>query len=371
MGMNLLSMLRRGHPSQWQGYAESVPPQVSPTPLATPWWLMRQAGRYLPEYRAVRQTAGSFMALALNPHLAEAVTLQPLARFGMRGAILFSDILMVPYGLGRNVTFTAGEGPEVAPVNTLATAQALTWQPARIAPVLATVRGLRQQLEAHYPATTLIGFAGGPWTVGLYCCPGEHTKGDGWGQQVQWLTAHPDIAQTLQEKLLAATTQYLVAQAHAGAAVLQIFESWAQSAVDFEAQVARPLQQLVQNVRAQAPGVPIILFPRVGADLAAFVHVVKTCQPDGVGIGHELDLTAVMAALAAAGCYPTLQGNYDPSRLATLPPAQITAEVSSMVRLGQTWPGGYIANLGHGILPHTPIDNVVAFAAGVNAVNTP
>jgi uroporphyrinogen decarboxylase len=314
-----------------------------------PVWMMRQAGRYLPEYRAVREKAGGFLDLCFNPELAAEVTLQPVRRFGFDAAILFSDILIVPLALGRKVEFLVGEGPKLEP---LADGEALaslheTVDSKVLAPIYETVSRVKSQLDTK---TTLIGFCGAPWTVATYMVAGEATP----DQAPARLFAHRDPANFAQliNLLVQASIEYLVGQLKAGAEVVQIFDTWAGvlGPDQFERWCIEPTKAIVDGVRKQIPGAKIIGFPR-GAQAMALPYVVLT-GVDGIGIDwtFEREIARDMLQPRAA-----VQGNVDPLALLAGGEA-LDREVDAVMNtLGN---GPLIFNLGHGILPPTPIAHV-------------
>lgn len=331
--------------------------QASPVP---PIWLMRQAGRYLPEYRATRTAAGSFLDLCYNPALAAEVTLQPIRRYDFDASILFSDILVIPDALGQIVRFVEGEGPRLDPIRSQAELTRL--KPgnadgqAKLSRVLETVARLRQDLPRK---TALIGFCGAPWTVATYMVGGEGSSDQAAARQ--W--AYRDRAgfQTLIDILVEASVEYLSGQVKAGADTLQIFDSWAGSLPDdeFQTWVIAPTRRMVAGLRARHPEIPVIGFPRgAGSQSLGFfretgVHAIScdTAMP--------LD---DMARLQAAGAL--VQGNLDPLLLVAGGPA-LDARVDLMLEKLTGRP--YIFNLGHGIVPETPPENVARLVDRIRA----
>jgi len=310
-----------------------------------PAWLMRQAGRYLPEYRAVRADAGTFLDLCYTPRFAVEVTLQPIRRFGFDAAILFSDILVIPHALGRDVRFEAGEGPRLDPIAEQEIASlTVDAVEAHLAPVFETVATLRARLP---PETTLLGFCGAPWTVATYMIAGRGT--DDQAPAKRWAYTKPEALDRLTDVLVEASTRYLVAQLRAGADAVQIFDTWAGSldAPAFDRFVAGPTARIVQGMRAAVPGARIIGFPRgAGAKLGAYV---MRTGVDAVGLDWSVD-----PAFGATMPCP-VQGNLDPMRL-----LGATGEIDSAVeRLFAAMRGRpYVFNLGHGITPDAPITAV-------------
>jgi uroporphyrinogen decarboxylase len=323
-----------------------------------PIWLMRQAGRYLPEYREVRAQAGSFLDLCYNPVLATEVTLQPIRRFGFDAAILFSDILVVPDALGQKVSFEEGRGPVLEPLRDGKDLARLNMDRfhERLAPVYETIGRIKDALP---PETALIGFAGAPWTVASYMVEGgssrDFAKAKGWmyGRVVDFAA--------LMSLLVEATSQYLIRQVEAGAEVLQLFDSWAGalSHPDMRHFSLAPLRQIVANVHAVHPSVPIILFPRgIGAGYLDFA-VEKFAQ--GLSLDPSVPLEWARDHLQSHAC---LQGNLDPQLLAA-GGRSMSAGVARIVnRLGK---GPFIFNLGHGIVPETPPEHVAELVKLVRA----
>jgi uroporphyrinogen decarboxylase len=309
---------------------------------------MRQAGRYLPEYREVRRQVGGFVELCLTPELAAEVTLQPLRRFPLDAAILFSDILIVPYGLGQKLEFREGEGPVLEPVSSRADLARLdpTAVEARVAPVFETVRRVRAALP---PGAALIGFAGAPWTVATYMVEGGGSRDFAAAKRF----AYNDEAgfATLIERIEEATVGYLCRQVEAGAQALQLFDSWAGVLAEpaFRRWVIEPTRRLVERVRTAHPSVPIIGFPR-GAGLMTRAYVEET-GVDAVA----LDTTVPLGDAAALQRLSPVQGNLDPQLLVVGgEPLQRAAE--AILRALSSGP--FVFNLGHGIVPETPPGNV-------------
>ena len=314
-----------------------------------PIWLMRQAGRYLPEYRAVRAGIGGFLELCLTPALAAEVTLQPVRRFGMDGAILFSDILVVPHGLTQRVEFRDGEGPVLEPVATareLARLQASGFRE-RVAAVGETVRQVRAALPDH---VALIGFAGSPWTVATYMVEGGSSRD--FARVKTWLYRDPIGFAALIDLLVDATAAYLGMQIEAGAEVIQLFESWAGvlAAPAFERWVAAPNTTIVDRLKRLHPGVPVILFPRgAGVSYETLSHAVAVA---GIGLDTTVPLDWARQILQPRHA---LQGNLDP-RVLVVGGAALGEEVQRI--RGALGHGPFIFNLGHGVLPDTPPEHV-------------
>lgn len=321
-----------------------------------PLWMMRQAGRYLPEYRETRKRAGSFLDLCYNPDLAVEVTLQPIERFGFDASILFSDILVVPHALGRDVRFEEGRGPLLTPI-TAAEILVLNSETfhVNLEPVYETVRRLRVKLPDE---TTLIGFCGAPWTVATYMIAGHGTP----DQAPARLFAYrePAAFQQLLKVLADHSAAYLIRQIEAGADVVQIFDSWSGVLDDasFEQFCVRPVAEIVRQVRAVHPDVPIIGFPK-GAGARYQTYREKT-GVTGLGIDWTVPL-AVAKALQAGGA---VQGNLDPLRLVAGGKALSDGVYAILKALGD---GPLIFNLGHGITPETPVAHVEAMVKQVRS----
>ncbi len=317
---------------------------VSPPPI----WLMRQAGRYLPEYRATRAKAKTFLDLCFNPDLAVEVTLQPIRRYGFDASILFSDILVVPYGLGQRVWFVEGEGPKLEPIGTASDLTRLdrTKLLPALAPVFETVRRLRRELPAE---TTLIGFAGAPWTVASYMVEGE--SGSDFAKLKDFAYGDPNGFQALIDLIVDATVDYLAAQVAAGAEVLQLFDSWAGvlSEAQFRRWVIVPTVRIVEQLRTRCPGIPVIGFPR-GAGMMYADYVRET----GVS-AVSLDTTVPMSLAGALQERCPVQGNLDPRAL-VVGGAALRDEARAILTALKGGP--FIFNLGHGIVPETPPEHV-------------
>lgn len=318
----------------------------SQPPETPPIWLMRQAGRYLPEYRATRETAGGFLDLCYNPALAEEVTLQPIRRYGFDASILFADILLIPQALGQKLWFETGEGPRLTPIMDASTLDGSDIM-ATLAPVIETVGRLSKSLPAE---TTLIGFAGAPWTVATYMVAGRGTPDQAPARELA--EQQPEAFQAIIDVLVEATIEYLHAQVAAGAEVVQLFESWAGSLTGaaFERWCIEPVAKIVQGLRGRGVSVPIIGFPRA-ADHDMADYVARTaCQILG------LDTFADRKSLAAN--LPKeiiLQGNLDPLTLVE-GGAKLDAAIDEIL---QDFEGRrFVFNLGHGIVPQTPPEHV-------------
>jgi uroporphyrinogen decarboxylase len=319
-----------------------------------PLWLMRQAGRYLPEYRALRAEKGGFLDLCYDSECAAEVTLQPIRRFGFDGAILFSDILVVPHALGQNLWFEAGEGPRLAPPLKEEDLASFTPDPARLAPVIETVRRVRAALA---PETTFLGFAGSPWTVATYMVAGAGSKDHGDARRMAY--ADPQRFEAIIEAIIATTVDYLSAQIEAGVDAVQLFDSWAGSLSpeQFRKWVIAPNAAIVKALKARHPDTPVIGFPK-GAG-AKLVDYAEQTGVDALGLDETLD--PVWAARALPANMP-VQGNLDP--LALIAGGEtLDRAVDTILEALSGRP--HIFNLGHGILPDTPIAHVERLVARV------
>jgi uroporphyrinogen decarboxylase len=319
------------------------------TNVPPPIWLMRQAGRYLPEYREVRSKVSSFLDLCRTPELAAEITLQPLRRFDLDAAIVFSDILMVPYALGQRVEFVEGEGPRLDPVRDAAGIARLNSPSADnvLVPVYETIALVKAALPDRVP---LIGFCGAPWTVATYMVEGQGSK----DRAEARLWAYRDRAtfQRLIDILVEASADYLVGQLKAGADVLQIFDSWAGSLPEEE--FARwcivPTKRLVERVKAEMPDVPVIGFPR-GVGVLAECYAKET-GVDAIGCDTSMPIGWIRDGLQSL---LPVQGNLDPLLLVAGGRGLDERTDAILAALGS---GAFIFNLGHGIRPETPIENV-------------
>ena len=314
-----------------------------------PVWMMRQAGRYLPEYREVRAKAGGFLDLCFNPELAAEVTLQPIRRFGFDAAIIFSDILVIPYALGRSVRFEVGEGPRLEPLDD--PGKVATLAPyadfGKLAPVFEALRIVRGALD---PKIALIGFCGAPWTVATYMVAGQGTPDQGPARMMAY--RHPDAFAEIIDVLVESSIEYLLMQLAAGADVLQIFDTWAGvlPPAEFARWSVEPTRRIVEGVRAKVPDAKIIGFPRgAGAQLPGYV------EATGVN-AVSIDWTAEPAFIRErVQNKVAVQGNLDPLVLITGGAALDRAVDNVLANFGQ---GRLIFNLGHGIQPETPIAHV-------------
>jgi uroporphyrinogen decarboxylase len=314
-----------------------------------PVWMMRQAGRYLPEYRAVREKAGGFLDLCFNPELAAEVTLQPVRRFGFDAAILFSDILVIPHALGRSVTFAAGEGPQLDPLNDPVAIERLPAEPdhALLAPVYETIGRVKAQLG---PETALLGFCGAPWTVATYMVAGRGTPDQAPARGFAY--AQPEAFGRLIDRLVDASVAYLVRQLRAGVDAVQIFDTWAGvlPAEEFARWCVAPTARIVAGVRREVPDARIIGFPRgAGSGLVSYVEAVPV---NAVGLDWSVDRAFVREHVQSR---VPVQGNLDPLVL-VVGGAALDRAVDAVLDAFADRP--FIFNLGHGIVPETPVAHV-------------
>jgi uroporphyrinogen decarboxylase len=313
----------------------------------TPVWLMRQAGRYLPEYRDLRARKGGFLDLATDPETAAEVTLQPIRRFGFDGAILFSDILMVPFALGQDLRFEVGEGPRLSPPLADSVLAALAPLPARLEPVYATV----EKVAACLPeSTTFLGFAGSPWTVSTYMVAGQGSREQGEARRFAY--RDPGAFQAIVDAISDMTVEYLSRQIEAGVEAVQLFDSWAGSLspAHFERWVIAPTAGIVKALKSRHPDVPIIGFPKgAGGKLPAYA---RETGVDAIGLDETVDPAWADSSLPEG---MPVQGNLDPLALIAGGEALENAVDRILSRLAGR---PHIFNLGHGILPDTPIAHV-------------
>jgi uroporphyrinogen decarboxylase len=312
-----------------------------------PVWMMRQAGRYLPEYRALRQDKGGFLDLVYDSEAAAEITLQPLRRFPLDAAILFSDILIVPFAIGQELTFVAGEGPRLAPPLMHATLEQLTAAPQRLQAIYDTVRRVKAELD---PAKTLIGFAGAPWTVATYMAAGQGSRDQSETRTLAYLD--PLRFGQLIDRIVAVTIDYLCGQIEAGADCVQLFDSWAGSLSpdQFQRWVIAPTARIVAAVKERHPDVPVIGFPKgAGGKLSAYA---RETGIDALGIDETVD--PLWAARELPDDLP-VQGNLDP--LALLAGGEALEAATHRI-LDAFKERPHIFNLGHGIIKETPIAHV-------------
>ncbi|WP_340317459.1 uroporphyrinogen decarboxylase [Rhizorhabdus argentea] len=319
-----------------------------------PIWLMRQAGRYLPEYRALRAEKGGFLELAYDSDAASEITLQPIRRFGFDGAILFSDILVIPHALGQDLRFEAGEGPRLSPTLVDRTLATLAPAPQRLLPIYDTVRKVRASLPAE---TTFLGFAGSPWTVATYMVAGQGSKEQAETRRMAY--RDPVAFGAIIDALVDATADYLGKQIEAGVDAVQLFDSWSGSLAprEFERWVIAPTVELVKRLHARHPGVPVIGFPKgAGGKLPAYA---RETGVDAIGLDETVDPRWAHANLPER---LPVQGNLDPLSLI----AGGTALDEAVDAIMGAFPGRpHVFNLGHGILLDTPIAHVEQLLARV------
>jgi uroporphyrinogen decarboxylase len=323
---------------------------------ARPIWLMRQAGRYLPEYRALREQKGGFLALVYDTDAAAEITLQPIRRFGFDGAILFSDILIVPYAMGQDLQFLAGEGPQLSPPLVDAALASLHAVPERLTTIYETVAKVRSALGSE---RTLLGFAGSPWTVATYMVAGEGSR----DQHEARAMAYRDRAgfQAIIDAITETTVTYLAGQITAGAEAVQLFDSWAGSLAprEFERWVIAPNAAIVAALKARFPEVPVIGFPKgSGEKLAAYA---RETGVDALGLDETID--PLWAARALPASMP-VQGNLDPLLLLA-GGDELDQAVQAILAAFADRP--HVFNLGHGIGQHTPVAHVERLLALVRA----
>lgn len=331
-------------------FLDALAGKIGPRP---PFWFMRQAGRYLPEYREVRAKADGFLDLCYTPERAARVTLQPIERFRPDAAILFSDILVIPQAIGQTVGFIEGRGPVLEPIKTASDLAAL--DPGRtlehLAPVFETVRLVRSELPDD---VALIGFAGAPWTVATYMIEGGSTRD--FNTVKSWAISNRQAFETMLDLLVESTSEYLLAQVEAGAQALQLFDTWASAvpAAEFENWVTGPTERIVSAVKAKAPDIPIIGFARgIGSRLPDFIR--KT-GIDAVGLD-----SSISPAEAARDIQPIcpVQGNLDPAYLLS---GGDEMERAALEVLEDMSGGPFIFNLAHGINKETPPAHVERLA---------
>ena len=318
-----------------------------------PIWLMRQAGRYLAEYRAIRRQAGAFLDLCYNPTLAAAVTLQPVERFAMDGAILFSDILVLPDALGQKVEFHEGKGPVLEPIRSVAEMSNLLADRIEdhLTPVFETIARLAKEIPEE---TALIGFAGAPWTVAVYMVEGQ--GGTDCSRIRKWADDAPDEFRELINLLVETTTTYLTRQVESGAEIIQLFDSWAGilNEQQFYRWSVEPTRQIVDRLRESCPGVPLIGFPRDVGPLAE-PFVIDTGLA-AISLDHEPTLEWIAETLQPK-C--TVQGNLDNQVLVE---GGKILDRKTLAILRALSKGPFIFNLGHGVLPATPPEHVARVA---------
>ena len=320
-----------------RGDQEAIPPM----------WLMRQAGRYLPEYRELRAQKGGFLELAYDSEAATEITIQPIRRFGFDAAILFSDILVIPHAMGQDLWFETGEGPRLAPRLAQSALEDFIPAPERLRPVLDTVRKVSDSLP---PETTFLGFAGSPWTVATYMVHGQGSKDQSEARRMAHV--EPERFSALVEAIITATVDYLAGQIEAGVDAVQLFDSWAGSLspAQFEKWVIVPSAEIVRRLKARHPDAPIIGFPKgAGGKLAAYAEGTGV---DALGLDETVDPHWANRELPRD---LPVQGNLDPLALIA-GGSDLTSAVDNILSAFTDRP--HVFNLGHGILPDTPIEHV-------------
>jgi uroporphyrinogen decarboxylase len=315
-------------------------------PAHRPVWLMRQAGRYLPEYRDLRAKAKNFLNMCLTPEMATEITLQPIRRFNMDAAILFADILLIPYALGVSLEFRESEGPVLEAIKDSTDMSKLKYDDQKLLAVYETLNCAKKELPAH---TTLIGFCGAPWTVACYMIDGNSRAN--FTEAKKWVQQKPDELDRLINILIEASLIYLSRQIDAGAEVIQIFDSWAGllHERDFRRFVIQPTQKLVAQLKAKYPHVPVIGFPREAGK--GYVSYIRETGVDAMSLDQNMDLDFAKHALQSVR---PLQGNLDPVLLVEGGDAMINGLRAIMDLLGPQ----HIVNLGHGVVPQTPPEHV-------------
>jgi uroporphyrinogen decarboxylase len=321
--------------------------ETLPTP---PIWMMRQAGRYLPEYRATRAQAGDFLSLCYNSDLAAEVTLQPIRRYNFDAAILFADILLLPQALGADLWFEGGEGPRLSSITTMAGVNALKPADAihdHLAPIYQTLRILTRELPTE---TTLIGFAGAPWTVASYMIAGRGTKDQGPAHALK--SADRATFAALIDRITQGTIEYLSMQVQAGAEVIKLFDSWAGSlkGQDFTDFAVKPAATIIAALKSRHPGLPIIAFPREAGE--GYIGFARATGADCVALDNSITPEWAAEHVQSTGC---VQGNLAPEHMVT--GGQALVEATTRV-VNAFRKGPHIFNLGHGITPDANPDNV-------------
>ena len=312
-----------------------------------PAWLMRQAGRYLPEYRALRAQKGGFLALVYDSEAAAEITIQPIRRYGMDGAILFSDILIVPYAMGQYLEFLVGEGPHLSPRLVDTALSSLSAVPERLSPIYETVKLVRAALPAD---KTMLGFAGSPWTVATYMVAGEGSRDQHDTRSLAY--RDPAAFQAIIDAITGVTIEYLAGQIMAGAEAVQLFDSWSGSLApsEFERWVIAPNAAIVSAIRARFPDVPVIGFPKgAGEKLPAYA---RETGVDALGLDETIDPLWAHANLPAG---LPVQGNLDPLLLIA-GGEELERQTLRVLEAFADRP--HVFNLGHGIGQTTPLEHV-------------
>ena len=317
----------------------------------TPIWLMRQAGRYLPEYRELRKKAGSFLNMCYTPELATEITLQPLRRFDLDAAIIFSDILVIPHGLGQDLTFAEGEGPVLTPLHTPFNLNKFNLHHMRdfLKPVYQAITDTRQALKKE---TALIGFCGAPFTLACYMIDGRGKTG--FPRTVQYAKEHPEDFSLLIDYLTKAATVHLSEQIKAGSNAVQIFDSWAALCPESKIQdwVIKPVNHITAQLKKEHPLIPVIGFPR-GLGLHYSTYIEKT-EVQGIGVDYDQNIAKLASATQRRVCW---QGNLDPEILLA-GGEPMTDQIHHIMDGMKNHP--FIFNLGHGVIKETPPEHVSA-----------
>lgn len=318
-----------------------------------PLWLMRQAGRYLPEYMAVRKDCGSFLDLVYNPEKAAEVTIQPIRRFGMDGAILFSDILVIPQALGQDLNFVQGEGPKLDALKNVDDIHDLDCENVDdiLSPIYETVSRVREGLvHEGFANTALIGFAGAPWTIACYMIEGGGSRD--FHAVKKWAYSDPESFGLLIDKIVRATTHYLIRQIESGAEAIKLFDSWAGvlDSYHFDLWAVQPVKKIVSEIKKKYPDIPIIGFPR-GAGVLYQGYAGST-GIDALAIDQNVSLPWAEQYLQKD---TVIQGNLDPVRLLTGGESLRMGIENIMAHLEA---GNFIFNLGHGVIKETPVEHV-------------
>lgn len=335
-------------------------------PARQPFWLMRQAGRYLPEYRELRAEAGGFLDLVYNPDFAAEVTIQPIRRFDMDAAILFSDILVIPHALGQTVEFVKGEGPKLDPIRNTEGLKALEGHAIHetLGPIYQTIRNVRSGLTSEgFDHTTLIGFAGAPWTVACYMVDGGGSKD--FMETKRWAYSDPDGFQKLMDILVTSTADYLTEQVKAGAEVIKIFDSWA-GIVDeafFKSYVIKPAKQIVDIVRQNLSGTEFEGTPIIGFARGAGVQHKDYAQQTGIDVIAVDQMVPAHWVRDNLQPLKTVQGNLDPFSILAGGDAMVKSATHVLETLGGS---PFIFNMGHGINKDTPPDHVALLAKTIH-----
>lgn len=325
---------------------------------SVPFWFMRQAGRYLPEYRKLRAKSGGFLEMAYNPDLACEITLQPIRRFHMDAAIIFSDILVIPHALGQHLEFVAGEGPKLNPLRSGAAFSKLNFSKFEqtLTPVYEALSKVKTSLKQEgHDNTALIGFCGAPWTVACYMIEGGGSKD--FKEVKTFAYTNPQEFSELIDLLVESSAQYLINQINAGADAVQIFDSWAGAldAQSFQKWCVEPTKRIVDLIRAVHPQVPIIGFPRCAGN--NYISYIRDTGISAVGLDHSMDTKWVAQTLQPKIC---VQGNLDPFSLLA-GGDQLSRAAEKIIE--DLKDGPFVFNLGHGIHKDTPIEHVEQLVA--------